>query len=127
LANRTQGDLYSDWEMEPITASLYLLFLAARMAGTRQLVTNSPSYQSFLYRSLGSDVTPDPCYRHFKLATAVFTTAIPAQIENVELDTLLNLRRDLTDGRRRFQDKVESFSKDLQNATCEEEFIGALP
>jgi hypothetical protein len=51
----------------------------------------------------------------FRLATVVLRKAVPEDLENVALDLLLRLRSDLSDHRRRFQDRIASLAKDLQS------------
>jgi hypothetical protein len=116
LAHEKQGDPYSDWSVEPVTGGLYMLFLATRMAGQRQLVSDSSVYQSLLYTPIGTRgdrITPDD--RQFRLATAVLTTVIPSDLEDMDLDVLLRLRQDFSSQRQRFQDKIADFARDLQN------------
>jgi hypothetical protein len=121
LAHKKQGDPYSDWSVEPVTGGLYMLFLANRMAGNRQLVSDSSIYQSLLYlpmKQTADKVMHDD--REFRLATAVLKTVIPSNVEAVKLDVLLGLRRDFSDQRKRFQDKIAGFAKDLQNVSRED-------
>jgi hypothetical protein len=44
---------WSDLELEPVTGGLYMLFLARKMANHRNLVTDSPVYQSLLFQETG--------------------------------------------------------------------------
>ena len=46
LARKNVTDPNNDWDIEPVTGGLYMLFLASRMAGHRQLVSDSSVYQS---------------------------------------------------------------------------------
>lgn len=118
LAHQKQGDPYSDWNIEPVTGGLYMLFLADRMAGNRQLVSDKPVYQSLLYTRLpGDESSPTHDDRPFRLASAVLQTVVPVDLDCVNLDKLFRIREDFADQRRRFQDKLEQIGKDLQQAS----------
>jgi hypothetical protein len=127
LARKNMTDPYSDWDIEPVTGGLYMLFLASRMAGHRQLVSDSSVYQSLMYAPLE---TPREVARkddrEFRLATAVLRTVVPEDLENVKLDVVLRLSSDLSDQRRRFQDRIAALAKDLQSLTGQAEVEGLI-
>ncbi len=117
----------NDWEIEPVTGGLYMLFLASRMAGHRQLVSDSSVYQSLMYAPLKtSQEVAQQDDREFRLATAVLRTLAPEDLENVKLDVLIRLRSELSDQRRRFQDRIASLAKDLQSLTGQAEVEGLI-
>jgi hypothetical protein len=117
LAHEKQHDPYSDWEIEPVTGGLYMLFLATRMAGQRQLVSDSSIYQSLLYSPILKSSEPHGDDRQFRLATAVLKRVVPADLEQLSMDNLLRLRDESAADRQRFQDKIASFAGDLQKST----------
>src|SRR5712691_3313829 len=122
LARKNVTGAYSDWAIDPVTGGLYMLFLANRMAGHRQLVSDSSVYQSLMYVPLEeSREAARKDDREFRLATAVLHTVVPENLEEVKLDVLLRLRSDLSDQRRRFQDRIASLAKDLQSVTGQAE------
>lgn len=128
LAHRTQGDAYSDLEIEPVTGGLYMLFLASRIAGRRDLVTDSSIYQSLMYTPLPGRTMrlPSKGDREFRLATAVIKTVVPVSLETMPLDTLLRVREDLAGQRTRFQDRIAVIAKGLENATDEGDLQAAI-
>lgn len=118
LARKNMTDPNNDWDIEPVTGGMYMLFLAGRMAGNRQLVSDSSVYQSLMYKPLeSSEERAEQNDREFRLATAVLHTVVPENLEQVSLDVLLRLRSDLSDQRRNFQDRIASLAKDLRSAT----------
>jgi len=127
LARRNATDPNNDWDIERVTGGLYMLFLASRMAGQRQLVSDSSIYQSLMYAPLK---TSQKLARHddreFRLATAVLHTLVPENLEYIKLDVLLRLRSELSDQRRRFQDRIASLAKDLQSLEGKVEIEGFI-
>jgi hypothetical protein len=118
LAHKKQHDPYSDWEIEPVTGGLYMLFLATRMAGQRQLVSDSSIYQSLLYSPIPTaNQSPGEDDRQFRLATAVLKRVVPADLEQLSMDDLLRLRDETAADRERFQNKIASFAGDLQKSS----------
>jgi hypothetical protein len=122
-AHRKVGDPYSDWDIEPIVGAFYMLFLAARMARNRPLISDNSIYQSLLFRQPDPDAaTRNAPDGKFRLATAVIESVIPGDLEEVPLDKLLRLRTESVEDRRRFQDRMAEFGKDIDSAKIEEEF-----
>jgi hypothetical protein len=122
LAHKKQGDPYSDLDIEPVTGGLYMLFLASRMAGIRNLVSDSSVYQALLYQPLPDATASQPSRgsREFRLATAVLKTAVPTRMEKVPIEKLLRVHSDLSRQRTRFQDKIAALARDLENVDGEE-------
>jgi hypothetical protein len=125
LAREGRKRSWSDLELEPVTGGLYMLFLARKMADRRNLVTDSPVYQSLLFQEAGKvDHGYTDRGQEFRLATAVIRTAVPS--DSIPIDRLLRIRGDLSDQRRRFQDKVASLASELTHFENEEELQRAI-
>ena len=126
LAHETQGDVYSSLKVERITGALYMLFLATKMAGKRQLVSDNPIYQSLLLRKPPDQQATQTGDNAFRLAAAVIEHTVPEDADGLSLDSLLRLRESFADERRRFQDRVASLAKDLAAITDEKELLGKI-
>jgi hypothetical protein len=124
VATRSPGDRYSDWEIEPVTGSLYMLALASEMAGSRPLVSDTVTFQSLLFSRI-EDTHPKPD-TSFRLASTAIALVTPSDIEAVPLDKLLRLREDQTKTRQRFQDQVARMSKDIETAKSPTELSDGL-
>jgi len=94
------------------------LFLANRMAGRRNLVSDSSIYQSLMYQPIGTEAAEGSKRKsaEFRLATAVLRTAVPVDLESVPIDKLLRLNSDLKEQRTRFQDKINGLAKQMESA-----------
>lgn len=112
LAREIQHDPYGDWELEPVTASLYLLFLASAMAGTRPLVTDNAIFQALLYAPVSRQQEGARPDTGFRLAAAVFES-IAATNSRVPLETMLRFREDCAEERRRFKAKIDELGGQL--------------
>ena len=117
LARYIKGQKYSEWNIEPVTGLLYMLFLSGIMAGQRSIVTDDPVYQSLLYDRVSPDpkisLNPDP---RFQLVTAVFNTVRPAGIEEVPLRKLLQFREKHEDERQAFKSAIRDLTRDLSSS-----------
>jgi hypothetical protein len=122
VARQQAGDPYSDWRLEPVVAAFYMLFLASHMAGDRPLISDNSLYQSLLFRRPAGESSWNAQDGRFRLATAVIDSVIPGDLENVPLDRLLRLRTESFEDRRRFQDRMADFGKEIASAASEEEF-----
>ena len=121
-AHRKVGDPYSDWNIEPVVGAFYMLFMAARTAGNRPLISDSSVSQSLLFREPEPGTVPGNGQDgKFRLATAVIESAIPGDLDQVPLEKLLRLRAESFDDRQRFQDRMAEFGKEIASAGSEEE------
>jgi hypothetical protein len=93
---------------------LYMLFLARHMAKSRPIVTDNPLFEALSYgppesRSFSMEST-DP---GLVLATAIFRTAVPMDVESVEIHDLIRFRMDFAAERLAFYDAIEKMAADL--------------
>lgn len=109
----------NDWDqefysLEPLTAVLYMTFLADRMAEKRGLpvVTDDPSLQPLL-RDFQSDADRDP-NAAFALASLVIETAIPVSLDDISVQQILDFRESSEFERLRFYEALRDLAKDIQ-------------
>lgn len=127
LVHKKENDDYSDIEIEPATGALYMLFLANRMAGERQIVSDSPVFQSLLYQPVrGSGQEGSRTDLEFRLASAVMEMIIPDRIEEASLETLLDVRTEFAEHRQRFQRKIGALADNLRTASNENDITGEI-
>jgi hypothetical protein len=108
-------DWNAEWyTLDPLTAALYMTFLADRMAERRGLpvVTDDPTLQ-LLLRDIQSDNNKDPDAA-FALASLVIETAIPVNLADVSVQQIVDFRESSEYERLRFYEALRDFSKDIQ-------------
>ena len=118
LVHLKQNDTYSPIQIDPVAGALYMLFLATEMSSETQLVSDSLLYQSLIFERSADVKPPDKALtpgHDFRLASAVFATAIPGRIEGAEIKTLIKLREKLAEQRLRFRDKIIALAETLQS------------
>ena len=119
LAEKAKDDFYDDFDLEPQTGALYMIFLARKMAGKRSLsiVTDDPIYQSVIYQPI--NLTPKTEESDFKLdkgftlASFVIETVVPKRVEAVSIDQIAKFRQEHGRARQKFRKNVVSLAKDL--------------
>jgi hypothetical protein len=102
------------YTLDPLTAVLYMTFLANRMAERRGLpvVTDDPSLQPLL-RDFQSDTSREPDSA-FALASLVIETAIPVNLDQISVQQIVDFREFSEFDRLRFYEALREFSKDVQ-------------
>ena len=111
---KTPEDLNQEWyTLDPLTAVLYMTFLANRMAERRGLpvVTDDPILQ-LLLRDFQSDSNEDPDTA-FALASLVIETAIPVNLDQISVEQIADFRESFEFERLRFYEALREFSQDL--------------
>src|SRR5690349_10726301 len=97
-----------------------MIFLANHASCERALVSDNTIYQSLLYQP----VSPPEPHAHadnaFRLAAAVFNTAIPQGLDKVPIGRLIRLREEYAPERSRFQQKVAEFAGAIEPCKSDE-------
>jgi hypothetical protein len=111
-------DYDDNFDLEPITGALYMIFLAKTMASERSLsvVTDDPIYQPLIYsaatdfRPMQNDMLDD---KKEVLASFVVRTFFPKNINSISIDKLIEFRTKYDKQRRNFQTEVANLAKDF--------------
>lgn len=112
-------DYYDDFDLEPVTGALYMIFLAKKMAGERSLsiVTDDPVYQPLIHHPISPDLQPETSEakmdKGFVLASFVIESVAPKDIKSVTIDQIIKFREEHDAERRNFRGKVIDLAKDL--------------
>jgi hypothetical protein len=108
----------NDWDAEwypldPLTAVLYMTFLANRVAERRGLpvVTDDPTLQPLL-RAFQSDSSRDSDAA-YALASLVIETEIPVNLDQISVNQIVEFRESSELERLRFYEALRGVSKDL--------------
>jgi hypothetical protein len=97
-------------EFDASIGGLYMVFLARHIAKHRPIVSDDPLYESLTHIPCTADNAADA---GALLATAVFRSAVPIDIESVEIRDLIKFRTDFADERIAFYDCIAKLSADL--------------
>lgn len=105
----------NDYEVEfdASIGGLYMLFLARRMAKHQPIVSDDPIYEALTNMATQPDTIDVAADRGFLLANAIFTSAVPIDIESVDIRDLIKFREDFKGERIAFYEWIASFSADL--------------
>ena len=105
----------NDYEVEfdASIGGLYMLFLARQIANHYPIVSDDPVYELLTHVPLQDASGAAPVDRGLLLATTVFTSAVPIDIESVDIKELIRFREEFTDERRAFYDWIATFRSDL--------------
>jgi hypothetical protein len=90
-----------------------MLFLARQMAIHYPIVSDNPMYEVLTHVPLQDVSGAAPVDRGLLLATAVFTSAVPIDIELVDIKELIRFREEFKDERKAFYDWIAAFRSDL--------------
>ena len=109
----------NDYEVEfdASIGGLYMLFLARQMAKHQPIVSDDPMYEALTHVDLQREPTGASVDRGLLLANAIFTSAVPIDIESVDIRDLIKFREDFGDERIAFYDWIANFSADLAKIT----------
>jgi hypothetical protein len=105
----------NDYEVEfdASIGGLYMLFLARQMAHHYPIVSDDPVYEVLTHVPLLNVSGAPPVDRGLLLATAVFTSVVPIDIESVDIQELIRFREEFKDERKAFYDWIATFRSDL--------------
>lgn len=112
-------DYYGDFDLEPVTGALYMIFLAKTMAGERSLsvVTDNPAYQPLIHQPLSLGIQPGiseaKMDKGFVLASFAIQSVAPKDLNSVTIDQIISFREKHDAERRSFRGKVIDLAKDL--------------
>ena len=109
----------NDYEVEfdASIGGLYMLFLAREMAKHQPIVSDDPLYETLTHLAIQEEPTGAPIDRGLLLANAIFTSAVPVDIESVDIRDLIRFREDFGGERIAFYDWIANFSADLAKIT----------
>jgi hypothetical protein len=100
-------------EFDAAIGGLYMLFLASEMARQQPIVSDNPAYEMLASSGLPSPHPEAAADRGVLLASAVFSSVIPVDIESVDIHDLIRFRNDHEDERTGFYDWMASYTADL--------------
>lgn len=100
-------------EFDASIGGLYMLFLAKQLARHYPIVSDDPMYEMLTHVQLERESAPAPADHGLLLATAVFTSAIPIDIESVDIKDLISFRNEFEGERQAFYDWISAFRSDL--------------
>ncbi|HLG98281.1 MAG TPA: hypothetical protein VKX49_18340 [Bryobacteraceae bacterium] len=105
----------NDYEVEfdGSIGGLYMVFLARQLARHYPIVSDDPMYEMLMHVPLEGESTPAPVDHGLLLATAVFSSAVPIDIESVDIKDLINFRNEFEGERQAFYDWIGAFRSDL--------------
>jgi len=127
LARKSVEHSPDDWDIEAATAVLYLMYLSARMADGRPLTTDNAHYQKLLYsRQRLPEANPGARDDLFMLASASFESALPDDLEDIPLNTLLDFRDKHGAVRATFQAEIAKLAARMSGARDEHELHNTL-
>jgi hypothetical protein len=108
----------NDYEVEFDAAigGLYMLFLANMMASQQPIVSDNPIYEMLACSDLVSN-TASSTDRGILLANSIFLTAVPVDVESIDIHDLIRFRNDHEQERTEFYDWIASYSADLSKIT----------
>lgn len=93
---------------------LYMLFLAKQMAKQRPIVSDNPTFEALTYAPPEFSAAPDGTADNgLVLATAVFSSAVPVDIESVPMPDLIKFRTDFEGERVSFYDGITKLTTEL--------------
>lgn len=100
-------------EFDASIGGLYMLFLARQMARHYPIVSDDPMYEVLTHTPLQDASGAAPVDHGLLLATAVFTSAVPIDIESVDIKDLITFREEFEDERKAFYDWIATFRSEL--------------
>jgi hypothetical protein len=105
----------NDYEVEfdASIGGLYMLFLASQMAQQQPIISDDPVYELLATWNLPSAPEVASIDRGFVLASAIFTSAVPIDIESVNIRDLILFREDHRAERIEFYEWMAHYSADL--------------
>ena len=105
----------NDYEVEfdASIGGLYMLFLARQMAKHQPIVSDDPTYEALTHVPIQQSTTGAPVDRGLLLANAIFTSAVPTDIESVDIHDLIKFRQDFEESESPFMNGLQSFVRIL--------------
>ena len=103
-------------EFDASIGGLYMVFLARRIAKHRPIVSDDPMYESLTHAPYATS-SGNAADVGALLATAVFRSAVPVDIESVEIRDLIKFRMDFADDRIAFYECIAKLTSDLTKIT----------
>ena len=118
----------NDYEVEfdASIGGLYMLFLARRMAKHQPIVSDDPMYEALTNIAKQQGATGAPVDRGFLLANAIFASAVPIDIESVDIRDLIKFRQDFKGERIAFYEWIANFRADLAKITDQNQLQQAV-
>jgi hypothetical protein len=118
----------NDYEVEfdASIGGLYMLFLARQMAKHQPIVSDDPTYEALAHVPIQQDTTGAPVDRGLLLANAIFTSAVPIDIESVDIHDLIRFRQDFAGERIAFYEWIADFRADLSKITDQKQLQQAV-
>ena len=132
LAKESPSDPSGDFDLEPITGALYMTFLAKRIADDRSLpiVTDDPVYQPLIYQptrlEMKSNIPEAKRDKGFALASLVIETAIPQNIQDVPIESIVKFRKNHESERQNFFNGITTLAKELEKIEDQRAIEGVL-
>lgn len=119
----------SDYEVEfdGSVGGLYMLFLARHMAKQRPIVSDDPTYEALTHAPFQAASPADPTSdAGFLLATAVFRSAVPLDIESIDIRELIKFRGDFAGERVAFYDCISKLGSDIAKIQDQKQLSQAI-
>lgn len=118
----------NDYEVEfdASVGGLYMLFLARQMAKHQPIVSDDPMYEALTHVVFQQEPTGASVDRGLLLANAIFASAVPIDIESIDIRDLIKFREDFGDDRIAFYDWIASFSANLAKITDQKQLEQAV-
>jgi hypothetical protein len=127
LLRHRSGD--PEWyEVEMITGTLYMLFLAKKLAGPLPIITDDPAPLRLAYGTPSLKL-PDDMPRGDKgycIASAVLKTHVPVDPASIPISTIVDIRRRYRDERTAFYNAVGTLAKDMDTIRDEKDMPDAI-
>lgn len=118
----------NDYEVEfdASIGGLYMLFLARHMAKHQPIISDDPMYEALTHVATQQGTIGAPVDRGFLLANAIFTSAVPIDIESVDIRDLIKFRQDFKGERIAFYEWIANVRADLAKITDQNQLEQAL-
>jgi hypothetical protein len=125
LLRETDGEWY---EVEPVTALLYMTFLAKKLARGLPLISDDAASQQLAYGmcSAGSQDDSTAGDIGYRIASTAIRTWVPVDLANVPMSAIISIRREHEEERVAFYTAVGALGKDLSKVVDENDLRDAI-
>jgi hypothetical protein len=113
-------------EFDASIGGLYMVSLAKQMAVHQPIVSDDPMYELLTHVPLQGTGGAAPVDHGLRLASAVFTSAVPIDIESADIRDVIKFRRDFEGDRRAFYDWIAAFRSDLAKISDPKQLVQAV-
>ncbi len=100
-------------EFDSSIGGLYMLFLAKELAKHQPIVSDDPLYEVLTHIPVTTSAETVPVDRGLLLASAIFASVVPIDIEWVDMKDLIKFREDFSDERLAFYEWMAAFRSEL--------------